>query len=88
MIDASKFNLSDKLRINSHNDAILIQNEDDIKLRKENKADTFCIWCGLFFDSIIETRKHHFAEHYEYCFEQCSNDVKILQDWMELPEPD
>ncbi len=36
LIDASKFNLSDKLRINSHNDAILIQNEDDIKLRKEN----------------------------------------------------
>ena len=58
------------------------------KLVNRGESGTLCIFCGVFFDSIVETRKHHFVEHYGYCFEQCSNDMELLQDWMDLREPD
>jgi hypothetical protein len=56
-------------------------------LAKRDESGTYCVWCGIFFDSIVETRKHHFAEHYEYCLAQCSNDMEIVQDWMNSREP-
>ncbi len=58
------------------------------KLVERGKVGTFCIFCGVFFDSVVETRKHHFAEHYRYCLEQCGRDIELLHDWMTWKEPE
>jgi len=56
-------------------------------LSQRDDSGTLCIFCEVFFDSTVETRKHYFVEHYGYCLAQCSNDMELLQSWMDLKEP-
>lgn len=48
------------------------------------KGGTFCGECHIFFDSIVEGRKHDFTEHYDYALAQCGGDKKKLMEWMNL----
>ena len=57
--------------------------EDIIKQMSEiqKRGGSWCIHCGIIFDSVIDGRKHDLAEHYDYVLAQCNNDLNLLKDW-------
>lgn len=57
------------------------------KLSKHiDNGGSYCGECGIFFDTIIEGRKHDFQEHYDYALAQCNGDTEQLKKWMDLKD--
>ena len=47
-------------------------------IRKTGGA--YCVRCGIFFDDIIDTRKHNVEQHYGYVLSQCRGNQQLLLD--------
>jgi len=57
------------------------------KLSKHiDNGGSYCGECGIFFDTIIDGRKHDFQEHYDYALAQCNGDTEQLKKWMDLKD--
>lgn len=50
------------------------------------KGGSYCFSCNIFFDTVVEARKHDFEKHYEYALAQCHGDVNELKKWMALKQ--
>lgn len=44
----------------------------------------YCFECGIYFNTVIEARKHDFAKHYDYALSQCGGSKQKLNKWMQL----
>ncbi len=40
-----------------------------------------CLCCGVYFDTIRESRKHDLAFHYDYVLMQCHDNHELLKKW-------
>ena len=40
-----------------------------------------CLFCGVYFDTIRESRKHNLAFHYDYVLAQCWGNHELLKQW-------
>jgi len=44
------------------------------------RGGTYCVRCGIFFNDIIDTRKHNLEQHYDYVLSQCHDNKQLLLD--------
>ena len=54
----------------------MIKALEDIRKR----GGAYCALCGIFFDDIIDARKHRIEQHYDYALAQCDGDKQLLLD--------
>jgi len=45
-----------------------------------DEGGAYCIHCRIFFDDVIDARKHQIEQHYNYALAQCNGDKKRLLD--------
>ena len=46
----------------------------------QKRGGVYCVRCGIFFNDIIDTRKHNVEQHYDYVLSQCHDNKQLLLD--------
>ena len=46
----------------------------------QKRGGVYCVQCGIFFNDIIDTRKHNVEQHYDYVLSQCHDNKQLLLD--------
>ena len=46
----------------------------------QKRGSVYCVRCGIFFNDIIDTRKHNVEQHYDYVLSQCHDNKQLLLD--------